>query len=145
MRRAGDTNVRIDIVAERSGALGVVQFESSFNAVEAPRSVLDGLAVVRARYAVAAELTVGAIIMDSLPNGRSDFWQVLLDIRNVLGIEISTLTPVALIMLVWSHKELEQLPYSSANGHQIRNVLETVMGKQISVPMGFAAALEPTK
>lgn len=106
-RRKGINAVRMDIVAmlKESPAVAVVEFgqEAILNA---PRGILDALAVLVARYGWSREQSGALIVTDVLPNRRSDYWSLIEDINNVLKIRIRTLSLLALLLAVWNNKKL---------------------------------------
>ena len=145
MRRAGDTNVRMDILAHRQNIHCVTEVEFSNAVIDAPRSVLDGIAVMRSRYSVPADQITGLIICSELPNQRSEFYRVVQDIKKVLGVQLHTLTPSAMIILVWSLAGLSSLPYADAESTSLRATIEANLGHAVSVSLGVAGALEAPK
>jgi ferredoxin len=145
MRRGGDTNVRIDLIAQRAAMLCAVEVELSDAVIDAPRSVLDSLAVLQARYGVKRKSLMGTVFASGLPNQRSEYWQVIADIQKVLSVRVCTVTPTALIMLVWAGKPLLSLPHGTDGRASIRSGLEKSVGRKLEVSAGVAAALETAK
>jgi NAD-dependent dihydropyrimidine dehydrogenase PreA subunit len=145
IRRAGDTNVRLDLVAERKGRLVTAEIEYSDAAIDAPRSVLDSLAVIRNRHGVKPDLVTGMVLVWTLPNQRSEYWRVLGDIENVIGVRISTLTAPALACLVWQGTPLEALPTANHKLMSIRATMEANLGRSVEVTIGLRAVLEAQK
>lgn len=107
MRRRGDTNVRIDVLFEGDkDNLGVVEVEFANQILEAPRDVLDDIAVMHTRYNKDKNKLTPLILAFDLPNQRSEYWQFIKDVKNVLHIKINSLTLTAAIMLVWNRSKV---------------------------------------
>jgi ferredoxin len=145
MRRAGDTNVRMDLLAQRDGLLCVTEVEFSDAVIDAPRSVLDGLAVLRGRYGVPAEFSAGLVVVGALPNQRSEYWHVMSDIEKTLGVRLHTATAGSLVLLVWEGAQLRHLPFASLGAPSIRSDIEKNLGTKLGITLGEAAALEAAK
>lgn len=145
MRRAGDTNVRLDLLAERKSTLCVTEVEFSDAVIDAPRSVLDGIAVLRSRYQVAADLSVGLVVVGALPNQRSEYWHVISDVKGVLGVKVHTVSAGALVLLVWEGVALHHLPFASLGNPSIRADIERNIGNRLCISPCAAAALEAPK
>ncbi len=110
VRRRGDTNVRFDGVVGFDGRkLGVMEIEITPNVVESPRALLEDVAVLHSRYNVRIEDIYPLSVILSLPNARSEYYQVMQDIENVLNIQCRTITIGALLTLVWHHGVIEHL------------------------------------
>ena len=108
VRRRGDTNMRIDAVGfSRSERPFVSEIELSAGVLESPRALLEDVAILHARYGYAvADIDPVSIIL-SLPNVRSEYYQVIRDIEAVLGLRCRTITIGALIALLWSCSRLD--------------------------------------
>jgi ferredoxin len=109
-RRRGDTNMRIDAVAAfRDGHLAVIEIELSNAAVESPRALLEDLAILHSRYGVELGSIYPISVVGTLPNGRSDYYRVIDDIRAVLNLDCRTITIASLLLLLWSFASVSTL------------------------------------
>jgi hypothetical protein len=107
MRRRGDTNIRMDLVLGPPGVeQGTSEVELGADVLEAPRNILDNVAVLVARYEISKEHIVPIIVSLALPNQRSEYWQVIKDVKEVLNIKIGSITIGALIIIVWSRASI---------------------------------------
>ncbi|MBK1659859.1 4Fe-4S dicluster domain-containing protein [Paracraurococcus ruber] len=108
VRRRGDTNMRIDAVGyARSNRPFVAEIELSNAVIENPRALLEDVAILHARYGyVVADIDPVSIIL-SLPNLRSEYYQVIRDIENVLGVRCRTVTVGAMVALLWTCSRLD--------------------------------------
>jgi ferredoxin len=110
VRRRGDTNVRIDAVtAFDDGLIGVVEIELTSAALDSPRALLEDIAILHARYALPIGVICPISLVLSLPNARSEYYQVIDDIERVLGIRCRTFTVGALLLLLWNFGKIPGL------------------------------------
>jgi hypothetical protein len=107
--RKGNTHMRMDLVLAPPGVRhGVAEVEFGQEAVlDAPRDILDALAVLVSRYGWTLDTTTALILTDVLPSRRSEYWHILQDIANVLKIRIGTVTIFALLLCIWNRKSLD--------------------------------------
>lgn len=107
-RRRGDTNMRIDAVGfSRSGRPFVAEIETGAGVLESPRALLEDVAVLHSRYGYSVDGIDPVSIILSFPSVRSEYYQVIRDIENVLGLRCRTVTVGALIALVWNFVNLD--------------------------------------
>jgi len=75
--------------------------------LESPRALMEDVAVLHSRYGY----TVGSIdpvsIVLTLPNVRSEYYQVIRDIESVLGLRCRTITVGALVALLWHQQRID--------------------------------------
>ena len=110
MRRKGDTNVRMDgLLRFPSGQIGVVEIETSPNVLESPRALLEDIAVLHNRYGIPMADIVPVSVIGAFPNVRSEYYQVIDDIANVLNIKCRSLTLGSLFILGWHFRSLEKM------------------------------------
>lgn len=149
MRRLGDVNVRMELVFSNSAAVGTVEVEIGEGVLDAPRNIIDNSAVLVSRYGFSKTAVASLIVTLRLPNQRSDYWHVLKDIKDVLGISIGSLTIGALMMLVWEQKRvpiefLNQF-YTDEGTHSIRAALVTVLGRELNISLRHLGVAESSK
>ena len=110
MRRKGDTNIRMDgLLRLSSGQIAVVELELGTAVMESPRALLEDIAVLHSRFDVSMKKIVPVSILGTLPNVRSEYYQVIDDISEVLKIQCRTLTVGVLCMLMWRFVKLDEL------------------------------------
>ena len=108
MPRMGDVYTRMDaIYCSPSGSFGVVEIEFGKDTLDASRGILDDIAVLNSRYGVNKHNNKPIVICLQLPNIRQGYWQVVKDIKNVVGIKIGTITIGALMYLLWNGCKFE--------------------------------------
>jgi hypothetical protein len=82
----------------------------------------------------------------SLPNKRTDYWNVIKDIKNVVDIEIGIVTIGALLLLLWNRKAIlvtaENQFYADADSYSIRKTVEEILGREINLTAGYKGILE---
>lgn len=110
IRRLGDTNMRIDSVFDSGdNRLGVAEIEYSDGVIlDSPRDLLDDCAVLHARYGVPLQTIDPLVVSLRFPNKRSEYWQVIQDISQVLKIRIRSITIGALLIIMWENRKLSQ-------------------------------------
>ena len=107
MRRKGDTNIRMDgLLRFASEQIGVVELETSAAVLESPRALLEDIAVLHGRFGVPMVDIVPVSVIGALPNVRTEYYQVIDDIAQVLGIQCRTLTFGALCLVMWRFGKL---------------------------------------
>lgn len=144
MRRRGDVNLRMDLVFR--GGVSEVEF-SRQALLDSPRNVLDNVAVIVSRYGKDKAQLVPLIISIGLPNKRAEYWQVINDAENVLGIKIRSLSVGALCILLWSGRafSLEAGRFcTDPSTCSIRADIDHFTG-QIQVSSGLLGILESSK
>lgn len=151
MRRRGDTNIRMDMVLGPPGVdSGTSEVELGAGVLDAPRNILDNVAVLVARYEIAKDRIVPLIVSLSLPNQRSEYWQVIQDIRKVLEVQINSITIGAMILLVWNRTEIalsagDEL-YIDVDTNSLKPMIERLLGRTIRASSSaYPGFLESTK
>jgi hypothetical protein len=108
VRRRGDMNMRIDAVGfTRSKRPFVAEIELVGGELESPRALMEDVAVLYARYGFEVGDIDALSILTALPNVRSEYYRVMLDISAVLGIKCRTLTIGALLTVIWASKIID--------------------------------------
>jgi hypothetical protein len=149
MRRRGDTNIRMDLVLGPPGAeQGTGEVELG-EVLDAPRNILDNVAVLVARYEISKDNIVPIIVSFAFPNLRSEYWQVIKDIKDVLNVKIGSITIGALIIIVWSRASIaietgEEL-YIDADSPSLRPKLGRILGRGLKITTGYPGLLESEK
>ena len=106
-RRKGDTNVRMDgVLSTTDGRLGVIEIELSNAVLESPRALMEDVSVLHSRYGITIDSIDPVSVILSLPNYRSEYFQVISDIEQVLGLRCRTITVGALLSVLWQFKKI---------------------------------------
>jgi len=63
-----------------------------------PRRILEDFAILHSRYSIPKERIIPIIFLLEFPRKRSDYYEVISDIKNITGIEIKTL-PVHFLLI----------------------------------------------
>lgn len=151
IRRRGDTNIRMDMVLGPPGVVhGVAEVEFGFGGIlDAPRNLLDNVAVLCSRYGFEKKQLVAMLVASELPNQRSEYWQLVRDIAEVLGVRIGSITWGALILIVWEGAKLTIRPenefYTDISSYSIREAVEKVLGRRLTVEIGYPGFLQSQK
>lgn len=136
--RKGNNHMRMDIILSPPGVdKGVVEVEFGQEAVlDAPRDIMDALAVLVSRYGWTLDLTTVLIISDVLPNKRSEYWHIIQDIANVFNVQIGTVTIFSLMLYNWNRWILDlsegQVFYADKGTVSYRSeILEILIGRAL--------------
>jgi hypothetical protein len=152
MRRKGDNAARMDIaLGPPWPAFGCAEAEFGDVAVlDAPRDLMDDVAVCVGRHGKVKGSMVAMVITDVLPNRRSEYWRILQDIKTVLDVKISTVTVLALCLLVWRRKKISSLPidlfHVDVDTESYRTeVLDRLIGGKINLGPELRSSVEVAK
>ena len=151
MRRRGDVYLRMDLLLGPPGVkLGTGEVELGAEILAAPRNILDDIAVLVARYELTKEDIVPLIVSLDLPNLRSEYWQFIKDVREVLNLKINSITIGALAILIWNRAKLkittgEEL-YIDIDTPSLRPKIESILKHPLNVSgAGYPGFLESGK
>lgn len=133
--RTGDNNLRMDGIIQSKDDLGVLEIEFGQDILSSPRNLLDDIAVICSRYGFRKENITALSICLSLPNNRTDYWNVIKDIKDVLGIEIKTVSIGSLVYIMWNEKKinLKELPYLDSVDNSLIEKVEKILNKNIEI------------
>jgi ferredoxin len=147
MRRRGDNNLRMDIVFEQRNKTGTCEVEIGTGVLDAPRNLLDNVAVLVSRYQHQLDRIIPLIVSLSLPNQRSEYWQVIQDIDKVLNVSINSLTIGILVVMIWNRMKLSFDSSKSffAESYSLRSQLEANLGRIFNVSIGHFGIVESLK
>jgi ferredoxin len=137
--RKGNNHMRMDIILSGEGIKGIAEVEFGQDAVlDAPRDILDALAILIARHHWPVQDIRALIVSDVLPNRRSEYWHIIQDIRNVLNIKIGTVTIFTLMLANWMHIPLEfndinEFYIDRETGSYRTKILEKFIGRALNL------------
>lgn len=145
--RKGNVYMRLDGYYENEVQHGVVEVETGSDMLDVSRAILDDIAVLNSRHGVSRNENLPLAICLSLPNRRTDYWQVIKDINCILGIKIQTVTIGALLVLLWNNKKIGKIEdmYIDVDDSSIRNSIEKRLGRKVSLAEGVNGVLENGK
>ncbi|MFR1820378.1 MAG: hypothetical protein ACLSXK_03640 [Lactococcus petauri] len=105
--RRGDNSERFDGIVEIKNYKVVFEIEIPSSAIlDAPRNLLDDYAVLKGRKNEKNTYLIPLVICWDLPNKRTDYWNVISDIDNVLNIKIKTISILALAFCYWTSSDI---------------------------------------
>lgn len=137
--RKGNNHMRMDIVLSDANKFGVAEIEFGQDAIlDAPRDLLDSLAILISRQGWIARDIRALIISDVLPNRRSEYWHLIQDISNVLNIKIGTITIFTLMIANWMHipvnLDSDEIYYADKDLDSYkREIIEPFIGRQLNL------------
>jgi hypothetical protein len=129
---------------------GTAEVEVGYEGImDAPRNLLDNIAVLSSRYGFDKKRMVVLVVTSTLPNRRSEYWQLAKDIADVLGIRIGSITWAALMVLVWERIKLRINPsnefYADPSSRSIRGTVERLVNRGLNCPLGLRGFFESQK
>jgi len=141
MRRRGDTNIRMDLVLGPPGVKqGTSEVEFGNEVLDAPRNILDNIAVLVARYELSKDMIIPVIVSFSLPNTRSEYFRFIQDVKKVLNVKINSITIGGLILLIWNRTKINFVNgdelYIDETTSSLRPKLEAILGRPINLENG---------
>lgn len=147
LARQGNVYMRMDGFYSNKKQSGVVEIETGADMLDVPRAILDDVAVANVRYGVDKNKDHPLVIVLSLPNKRTDYWQVLKDIRDIVEMPIRTITFGALLILLWNNKEVNDFEqfYIDVDNSSIRSAIVSLVGRTVDIGDGFYGVLENNK
>ena len=105
--RKGDNSERFDALVNFKEYKAVVEIEiPSTEILDAPRNLLDDYAVLKCRKKEKETEIVPLVLCWDLPNKRTDYWNVVTDVKSILGIKIKTISILALALHYWTNTPL---------------------------------------
>lgn len=135
--RKGDNSERFDAIIDFLDYKAVVEIEIPSSAIlDAPRNLLDDYAVLKARKDEGDNIIIPLVICWDLPNKRTDYWNVVSDVKKILGIEIKTLSILALAVHYWTKTPLDLLDdsyYLDNNNSAMRGASKLLIPEGISM------------
>ena len=145
--RKGNVYMRLDGFYQNENGYGVLEVETGSDALDVARAILDDIAVLNSRHGISMKDNDPLAVCLYLPNKRTDYWQVVKDIKEVTGIKIRTLTIGALLLMLWNHVELQDFGnfYIDVENTSIRKELERIIGRKIQISIGTDGILESQK
>lgn len=151
MRRRGDTSIRMDLILGAPGVnFGTGEVEFGSGILDAPRDILDDIAVLISRYEISKDEIVPLIVCLDFPNLRSEYWQFIKDVKNVLDVKINSVTIGALVVMLWNRASLsikngDEL-YLDIDSPTLKPKLEKILGRQLKIKGdGYAGLLVSAK
>ena len=152
MKRKGNNSMRMDLILSSDYFQSFAEVEFGQEAVlDAPRDLLDGLAVLISRYGWNKQNIHPLIISDVLPNKRSEYWHIIEDIDKVLNIKVGTITIFLLMLLNWNKKNIEQLIinncfyFDKKNSSYKEQVIEHILGRQLNIKNSSSSHIDIAK
>jgi hypothetical protein len=146
--RKGDNNERFDAIIDFPNKWKcVVEIEIPSTAIlDAPRNLLDDYAVLKSRSIETDVELHPLVICWDLPNKRTDYWNVILDIQNVLNIKIKTISVLALAVHYWTGTQLDLSRdyYLNANKNSMDMISTILENNGVSV-RNFTGYFSPYK
>ncbi len=145
-KRVGDVYTRMDLVFKYEKNLGEIEVEFGDDTLSATRRILDDIAILAERYNIKIEDNIPLIVTLYLPHKRQGFWQVVKDVKEVLGIQINTITVGVLLFLMWNFKSFNpENFYIDFNDMSLKKILEKKYSIKFPNEKNSIGIFEPKK
>lgn len=95
----GNQHNRIEFFALVNDKYLIGECETNNDVLSVSRRILDDLAVLVSRYSVNIENIIPLAVINRLPNKRTDYYEVIEDIKKVIGVQVNTITYACLFFL----------------------------------------------
>lgn len=147
LSRHGDVYSRMDGFYENENQMGVLEIETGQDVLSVSRALLDDVAVVNSRYDIVPATNHPLAVVLSLPNKRTDYWQVVKDIGVITNLHISTLTIGAIFLFLWNCEEVSDFDqfYIDVDNLSIREMVEKELDRKVNITEGLLGVLENSK
>jgi Fe-S-cluster-containing hydrogenase component 2 len=99
LKNPGDNNNWTELALDDGANLFPVEIEIASDGLDSARRVMSDVAIVCSRYGVLMEEVIPIVIMFQLPNIRTDYYGVVTNIYERVGLRIFT---VPLALVIWS-------------------------------------------
>ena len=108
LSKVGDNHSRIELTFSDGELLGLAELDPGGDLLDASRRLLADVAHAIATRGVEADSLRPAIVCGCLPNVRTDVYNLLIDIEDVLGMSVAALPIVALVAPVMARCSVEE-------------------------------------
>ena len=98
LQNQGDHNAVSEILVDSKDRLWIGEIEASGDVLDAARRLVSGVAIGRARYRRNPDELTPVLFLVRLPNERVDYYRIVRDVRDRLGVGIRTV-PIAVLLL----------------------------------------------
>ncbi len=133
LTRQGDVNLRMDGLGKSGDTYLVIEIELNAD-LDAPRDILDDVAVFSSRYNIPKDSISGLIVLADLPNKRTEYWELTSDIEKVVGLEIFNIPLAALLALLWATKPLTYTDYKlNHENYSSRGAIESALERGVKI------------
>jgi len=139
----------IDLIAVNKDNKDTIIIEvEPTNAIETPRILLVALAIMVERHKLDDRNTRLLSIGLMFPNNREEFWNVVDDIKEVLGLNIRFITIPSIITMLWLAKNQKLTEFLNQTPSQNKKNMREILGIEeelINLPIGFERIFESSK
>ena len=109
---AGNNHIRTEFFGQETRMIIIGESNSSdTDTLSVTRRIMDDEAVMIGRYKYQKNDILPLSVINGLPNKRTDYYEVIQDIKNILGIQIYTVTFHVLFLLNLFNKKLRIIDF----------------------------------
>lgn len=145
LKNPGDNNNWAELALDDGINLFPVEIEIASDGLDSARRVMSDVAIVCSRYGILMEDVIPIVIMFQLPNIRTDYYEIVLNIFERVGLSIFTV-PLALVIwsiidgninLVESIKSFCYFDEGNVRGSKLSDLLGVQPDKKLAIALGF--------
>jgi Fe-S-cluster-containing hydrogenase component 2 len=145
LKNPGDNNNWAELALDDGINLFPVEIEIASDGLDSARRVMSDVAIVCSRYGVPTEEVVPIIIMFQLPNIRTDYYGVILNVSERVGLRIFTV-PLALVIwsiidrkidLINSIKSFCYVDEENIRAYKLSNIIGMQPDNDLAISLGF--------
>jgi len=133
LSRVGDVNLRMSALGKQDSSY--ISFEiSHFLDLDSIRDTMENIAILSSRYDANIKNIKGAIVIKNLPNKRSDVWELLINIKSELDLNISIIPIYALCKIAIKGLILDlDILNTTISQKSFRSSLEYIIKEKINL------------
>jgi Fe-S-cluster-containing hydrogenase component 2 len=99
----GDTNDSFEVVAEADPVVFPIEIAVGGDTLDSTRRIISGCARIIAKQTVSIERLKPILVVDQMPNSRSEIYRIIEDISNYLKLDIRII-PLNVLQLISLHQ-----------------------------------------
>lgn len=107
IRIEGDNNDSFELVAEKNRVTYPIEIAGAGDTLDSTRRIMSGCATLLAKKNFSLNELRPILIVDEMPNSRSDIYRILDDMSRYLGLKLKMVPVSALVVLAYSNQNLE--------------------------------------
>ena len=130
----GDTNSRADLIVDLGVKLGIGELEQNTDVIDSVRRLLADVAIAVSRGRIEADAIVPLVVCVNLPNRRSDYYELIRNVKGGLGLAIHTIsvpTLLALLYLDLDHLDIADRFLLDDNNHSLESDVAELAGGRL--------------
>ncbi|MEX9582843.1 4Fe-4S binding protein [Providencia rettgeri] len=133
--RAGDVNLRMDLIVENNDTLFLVEVDD-LGSPDTIRDIIDDIAIFSDKYERNLSTLAGACCLLEFPNKRSEFYELISDVKKVLDINIYSLSLGVMLSILNDNNTLDITKFFiNEKQTSCRTALESTLNRICEFPL----------